>query len=505
MFKKVLVANRGEIACRVLATLRERGIPGVAIYSDEDAQALHVRHADEAVAIGPAEPARSYLDIEAILGAARETGADAIHPGYGFLAENAGFARAVESAGLTFIGPTPEQALIFGDKRHSRATARRAGIPVVPGSEELRDLRKAAGEIGFPVFVKAALGGGGKGMQRVESLAELDAAVDTASRLGASAFGDASVYLERAIDRPRHVEVQIVGDGKGRVVHLFERECSLQRRHQKVIEETPSPGISHETRRSLWDAAVRLGESVAYRGAGTVEFLVAASGEYYFLEMNTRLQVEHPITEWVTGQDLVWWQLAVAAEGHLPRAQEEITGRGHAAEARLYAEDPASEFLPQAGRLVRVEFPRAPWIRVDTGVESGSLVPAHYDPILAKVSAWGETRKGALGRLHTALGATVMHGVTTNRAFLAALAKDRAVWDGHFDVEYLEREFLLAWAASRGVDGVEMALAAAAIAEALGVVAQDAGAAVVPRPGARAAADPFAALGAWRQPGLGEP
>ncbi len=509
MFRKVLVANRGEIACRVLATLSERGIASVAVYSEDDAQALHVRRADEAIAIGSAEPKHSYLSVEALLRAARESGAEAIHPGYGFLAENAEFARAVEAAGLAFVGPTPEQALLFGDKRRSREAAQRAGVPVVPGSDgRATDLRAAAKAIGYPLIVKAALGGGGKGMQRVEDAADLDAALEAAARLGASAFGDAGVYLEKALERPRHVEVQIVGDGKGRVIHLFERECSLQRRHQKVIEETPSPGISEETRRALCDAAVRLGQSVSYRGAGTVEFLVAPDGRFYFLEVNTRLQVEHPITEWVTGCDLVWLQLVVAAEGRLSIAQDEVVRRGHAAEARLYAEDAASGFLPQAGRLLRVEFPRAPWVRVDTGAESGSAVPVHYDPILAKVSTWGASRAAALGRLHAALEASVLQGVTTNRGLLVALTEDACVRGGGFDTEYLERDFLPVWMAAEPERDVELAFAAVAIGLSLapsGAGERDGGGDRRGRARDSLAADPFETLGAWRQPGLGTP
>jgi acetyl/propionyl-CoA carboxylase alpha subunit len=503
MFEKVLVANRGEIACRVFRTLRAHGVHSVAVYSDADANAVHVRQADEAVRLGPAEPKASYLDGDAVIEAARATGAQAIHPGYGFLAENADFARRVEEAGLVFIGPTPEQALLFGDKRRSREAAKRAGVPVVPGSEDgSDDLLAAARAIGFPIIVKAALGGGGKGMQRVESEGELSDALEAAARLGASAFGSAAVYLERALDRPRHVEVQIVGDGRGQVVHLFERECSLQRRHQKVIEETPSPGIADATRSELLAAAVRLGESVHYRGAGTVEFLVTADGSFYFLEMNTRLQVEHPVTEWVTGQDLVWMQLVVAAEGRLPVPQQAIRTDGHAVEARLYAEDAAGGFLPQAGSLLRVEFPSGDSVRVDTGVEGGSAVPVQYDPILAKLSVHGSSREAAFERLHDALGQTILHGVTTNRTFLRDLSADPGVRRGDADTTYLERSFLEPWQARVEGAGDDLLLAAAAIAEAEGWLA--------PVPAANGGdededvfADPFVTLGPWRLSGTG--
>jgi acetyl/propionyl-CoA carboxylase alpha subunit len=498
----VLIANRGEIACRVIATLHQHDIRAIAVYSEADAEALHVQQANDALPIGPAEPRGSYLNIEAILEAARRSDSDAIHPGYGFLSESPEFARAVEKAGLVFIGPTFEQARQFGDKRPSREVARAAGVPVVPGIEEtgMAALRKGAEELGYPVIVKAALGGGGKGMQIVSSETDLAAAVETAERIGLTAFGDTSVYVEKALARPRHIEVQILGDGKGNAVHLFERECSLQRHHQKVIEETPSPGIDEATRRGICQAAVRLAEHVRYRGAGTVEFLVTRDGEYYFLEMNTRLQVEHPVTELVTGCDLVWSQLRIAAENQLPQVQEDIERYGNAIEARVYAEDVASGFLPQAGRLSLVSWPRRPFARVDAGVESGGEIPVHYDPILAKIACWGPEREAALDRLAGALDDTVVHGVTTNLNLLRGLALDGAVRRGDFDTIYLEESYLSSFLERETIDVSTLALATAAIAVEMDhgkrAAASASGAAEV------TPADPFLDMGSWRHPGL---
>jgi acetyl/propionyl-CoA carboxylase alpha subunit len=501
MFKKVLIANRGEIACRIVATLREMGVQPVAVYSEADRGALHVRGTPEAVLIQGADPRSSYLDSEAIVAAAKRCGADAIHPGYGFLAENAAFAAAVEGAGLAFVGPTPEQVRVLGDKRTARALAVKAGVPVVPGVE--RDdpaaLTEAARAFGFPVIVKAALGGGGKGMQVVDDPAALAEAIESAGRIAMAAFGDRSIYLEKRLERVRHVEVQVLGDGHGAAIHLFERECSLQRRHQKVIEESPSSAVSEALRERLTFAAVALAQAMRYRGAGTVEFLLAPDGGFFFLEMNTRLQVEHPVTEMVTGLDLVRLQLEVAASGRLPLEQEQVTRRGHAIEARVYAEDAAHGFLPQAGTIVRARWPRRPFVRVDAGVESGDAVPVHYDPILAKIVAQGETRAQALGRLATALDDTVIHGVVSNVPFLRALARARAVEAGAFDTEWIEREFLSGFAALASAPAPELALAAVAIAalapapRAGGNGADDAGR----RPSA------FETLGRWRLPGLG--
>jgi acetyl/propionyl-CoA carboxylase alpha subunit len=505
MFKKVLIANRGEIACRVAATLREMGIAPVAVYSEADRGALHTRVMEEGHLLGPAEPRASYLNADALIAAAKQSGAEAIHPGYGFLAENAAFAAAVEEAGLTFIGPTPDQIRALGDKRAARALAVRAKVPVVPGVEgaTATALARAAQELGYPVFVKAALGGGGKGMRIVEREAELREAIEAAQRLAVSAFGDAAVYLEKRIERPRHVEVQILGDGRGGVIHLFERECSLQRRHQKVIEESPSPGVSEALRERLEAAAVAVASAARYRGAGTVEFLVAGDAEFYFLEMNTRLQVEHPVTELVTGVDLVRAQLEVAAGDGLPLAQQDVRHRGHAIEARLYAEDAARNFLPQAGRALKVRWPRAPFVRVDRGIESGDEIPVHYDPILGKIIAFGPDRAVALARLAGALDETLVHGVATNLPFLRALARARAVEQATFDVEWIEREFLAGFAALAQAPAPEIALAAAALSEWRGAengganAGGHAGAGAGPRPG-----DAFREAGRWRLPGL---
>jgi 3-methylcrotonyl-CoA carboxylase alpha subunit len=501
MFHKILIANRGEIACRVAATLREMGIRSAAVYSEADRGALHTRVADEAIAIGPAEPRASYLNAAALIDAAKKSGAEAIHPGYGFLAENAEFADAVEKAGLVFIGPTGDQIREMGDKRAARTLAEKAGVPVVPGGEgaDANALVRAAKSIGYPVMVKAALGGGGKGMQVAAGEKDLREAIESAQRVAQSAFGDATVYLERRLERARHVEVQVVGDGQGGAIHLFERECSLQRRHQKVVEEAPSPGIDEATRARLTDAAVKFVRTAKYRGAGTVEFLLADNGSFFFLEMNTRLQVEHPVTELMTGLDLVRLQVEVAVNGRLTIAQEDVARRGVAIEARVYAEDPARNFLPQAGETARVHWPRGPFVRVDAGVESGDTVPVHYDPILAKVIAFGADRTTALGRLATALDEAKVHGVVTNLGFLRALARAPAVQRAQYDTEWIEREFLAGFTALSQAPVPDLALAAAAIAEAMQLDG------VSPLRGAaseRARPDVFAAQGRWRLPGL---
>ncbi|HET7226606.1 MAG TPA: biotin carboxylase N-terminal domain-containing protein [Candidatus Eisenbacteria bacterium] len=501
MFRSVLIANRGEIACRIAATLRAMGVRSVAVYSDADRDARHVRVADAAVALGPAEARASYLNVAALIAAARQSGAEAVHPGYGFLSENAEFAAAVEAAGLAFVGPTAEQIRAMGDKRAARERARAAGGPIVPGAEgaDAAALERAARPLGFPLIVKAALGGGGKGMRVVHDRAQLDEALDSAARVAASAFGDASVYVERRIERARHVEVQVLGDGAGNAIHLLERECSLQRRHQKVMEECPSPVVGPELRARMTDAALALARAVRYRGAGTLEFLLAEDESFYFLEMNTRLQVEHPVTEWVTGFDLVRLQLEVAATARLPLAQEAVAMRGHAIEARVYAEDAARAFLPQAGVAARVRWPRAPFVRVDDGLMSGDAVPVHYDPILAKLIAWGPNRGLALARLTAALDGSLVHGVISNLPFLRALARAPEVRRAAFDTEWIEREFLAGFAALAQAPAPEQALAAASIAELLGLAREESGDGAAR---AGAAPTPFDALGAWRQPGL---
>jgi 3-methylcrotonyl-CoA carboxylase alpha subunit len=505
MFRKVLIANRGEIACRIAATLRELGVRSVGVCSEADRGARHARMVDELHVIGPAEARASYLDLEALLAAARESGSEAVHPGYGFLAENADFAAAVEAAGLIFIGPTPEQTRSMGDKRAARAVAEAAGVPVVPGAEgaDADALARAAREIGYPVMVKAALGGGGKGMRSVADEPALREAVESTRRLARSGFGDESVYIEKRLERPRHVEVQVAGDGRGSAIHLLERECSLQRRHQKVIEECPSPAVSDSLRQRLTDAAVRLAGAVSYRGVGTVEFLLAPDGSFFFLEMNTRLQVEHPVTELVTGLDLVRLQLEIAAAKSLPLRQSDVGCRGHAIEARVYAEDAAHGFLPQSGRALRVRWPALPFVRVDTGLDPGDEVPVHYDPIVAKVVAWGADRGAALSRLAQGLDQALVHGVVTNLPFLRALARDPRVAAGSFDTDWIEREFLADFAPLATAPAPELALAAVAIAEALGTGASGGGTGAGDIDGSSTEiADAFRSQGRWRLPGL---
>ncbi len=502
MFKKVLIANRGEIACRIAATLHEMGIRSVAVFSEADRGAMHTRVCDEAFLVGPAEARASYLNVAAILEAAKASGAGAIHPGFGFLAENAAFAEAVEAAGLVFVGPTPGQIRQMGDKRAARAVAAQAGVPIVPGAEgsDVDSLAQSARSIGYPVMVKAALGGGGKGMRAVANEPELREAVESARRVAQSAFGDAAVYLEKRLEHARHVEVQVVGDGQGKAVHLFERECSVQRRHQKVIEEAPSAVLTSRQRVEMTAAAVRLAEAVKYRGAGTIEMLLAADGTFYFLEMNTRLQVEHPVTEFITGVDLVRTQLHVAATGSLPFGQDALRHRGHAIEARVYAEDAANGFLPQSGTAVRVRWPHGPFARVDRGIEAGDEVTVHYDPMLAKIVTYGPTRDVALARLAGALDATRVHGVITNLPFLRALVRSPAFARAEFDTEWIEREFLPGFEPMMRAPVPDLAVAAAALAEAMGLGREAAG------PGGAKSEpprDPFLTLGPWRAPGSG--
>ena len=502
MFKKVLIANRGEITCRVAATLHEMGIRSVAVYSEADRGALHTRTCDEVRFIGPSEARESYLNVDTVVRAAVDAGADAVHPGFGFLAENAAFAEAVETAGLTFIGPTPAQIRAMGDKREARRLAEAAGVPIVPGVEAAdgRALVRAANAMGYPVIIKAALGGGGKGMQAAHDAKHLAEAIEAAQRVAASAFGDESVYVEKLLEHARHIEVQVLGDGHGRAVHVFERDCTLQRRHQKVVEEAPAPTLTADQRAIVTHAAVRLAEAVKYRGAGTIETLITREGQVYFLEMNTRLQVEHPVTELVTGIDLVRAQIEIAATGRLPFEQHAIKRHGHAVEARVYAEDAASGFLPQVGTATRVRWPDGPFVRVDAGVESGDAVTVHYDPMLAKVIAYGPTRDAAIDRLLGALDDTRVHGVVTNLPFLRALLRAPAVRAGSYDTEWVEREFLAGFAELMRAPAPDLALAAVAIAEVTGGVAK----AAKPDGASAPAVDPFAQLGRWRQSGLGE-
>ncbi len=422
MFRSVVVANRGEIARRVFRACRALGVKTVAVYSEADREAPHVSDADEAVLIGPAPARESYLNADAILAAARRSGADAIHPGYGFLSENWRFAEACGHAGLVFIGPSPEAIRLMGDKTEARRLMSAAGVPVVPGSDgAVADAAEAAGladRIGFPVMLKAAGGGGGIGMALVERADQLASAYATAARRAQAAFGTPALYVERYLDRPRHVEVQVFGDGHGNVVHLHERECSIQRRHQKLIEESPAPVLPETTKDGLLKAAVKGAQSIRYANAGTLEFLVDADGHFYFLEMNTRLQVEHPVTEEVTGLDLVTAQLRVAAGEPLPWRQQDIVQRGAAVEGRVYAEDPAKGFLPSPGTITKLDVPGGPGIRVESGVVAGSAVTVHYDPLLMKMIGTGVSRTEALDRLALALEHTVIEGVRTTIPFL---------------------------------------------------------------------------------------
>ena len=441
----VLVANRGEIACRVIRTLREQGITSVAVYSDADANAQHVREADLAVHIGPSPARESYLVIDKIIDAAKRSGAQAIHPGYGFLSENATFAKACEDNDIIFMGPPASAIEVMGDKISARAAVESRNVPTVPGISRVgltdQDIIEAAPEIGFPVLIKPSAGGGGKGMHRVEKLEDLPAALVTARREAASAFGDDSLFLEHFVDTPRHIEVQIVADSHGNVIHLGERECSLQRRHQKVIEEAPSALLDEKTRAEIGEAACDAGRSVGYVGAGTVEFIVSAKNpeRFFFMEMNTRLQVEHPVTEMVTGIDLVELQLAVARGEELPVAQEDVTLTGHSIEARVYAEDPENGFLPTGGTVTALAEPTGAGIRVDSGIVAGSEVTSLYDPMLMKVIAHGADRDEAMDRLDKALANTIVAGVGVNTDFCRFLLADDEVRAGRLDTGLLDR------------------------------------------------------------------
>ncbi len=444
-FHKVLVANRGEIAVRIIRALREEGIASVAVFSEADRDALHVRFADQAFCIGPPPSAESYLNIPALLGAAKQAGAEAIHPGYGFLSENPEFAEACESVDLVFIGPRPETIALMGNKLEARATAKRAGIPIVPGSPgpvaDIAEARAAAEDIGYPVMLKAAAGGGGKGMRVVWKQEELEQALSLTTGEAKSAFADATVYLEKFIEQPRHIEIQIMADDAGNVVHLGERDCSLQRRHQKVVEETPSLWMTEARREEMGGAAVRLAESVQYRGAGTVEFIAEPSGAYYFLEMNTRLQVEHPVTELVYGVDIVREQLRVAGGSLLSWKQEHLVPKGWAIECRIYAEDPYNSFLPSLGTVRSLRLGSGPGVRNDMGIYQGYEVPRFYDPLLGKVVVFGEDRETARRRMLRALREMVVEGVRTNISFHRwVLGRDEFV-HGEFDTRFIEQVF----------------------------------------------------------------
>jgi propionyl-CoA carboxylase alpha chain len=464
---KLLVANRGEIARRVMRTCRAMGVATVAVFSDPDRDAPFVAEADEAVALGGAAPAESYLRIDAILDAAERTGADAIHPGYGFLAENADFARGCRKRGLLFVGPGPEAVAAMADKAEAKRVAAAAGVPVLPGAEVAgpdRALAAAAAAVGFPLAVKPTFGGGGLGLRVVRDAAALADAVAAAGAQAAGAFGAGAVFLERWLEAPRHVEVQVLGDQRGTVVPLFERECSIQRRHQKLVEEAPSPAVDGGLRGRLGEAAVAVARAVGYSGAGTVEFLLDDQGRFFFLEMNTRLQVEHAVTEAVTGLDLVRLQLLVAAGEPLPAEATAARLRGHAIEARLYAEDPPRGFLPQAGTLHRFSVRELPGLRVDAAVADGSVVGVHYDPLLAKLIAHAPTRREAAALLAAALAGARVHGVTTNRELLVAVLRHPEFLAGRTDTGFLERHPPAELAGPPGPDAVRLHAAAAALA-----------------------------------------
>lgn len=498
MFDTVLVANRGEIAVRVIRTLRELGVRSVAVFSDADADARHVREADTAVRIGPPPASESYLSVPALLEAARRTGAQAVHPGYGFLAENAGFAQACADAGLVFIGPPASAISLMGDKIRAKETVAAYGVPVVPGSSGsgLTDaqLEEAAREIGTPVLLKPSAGGGGKGMRLVRDAAVLAEEIAAARREARASFGDDTLLVERWIDRPRHIEIQVLADAHGNVLHLGERECSLQRRHQKIIEEAPSVLLDPATRAAMGEAAVQAARSCGYVGAGTVEFIVPGNdpSSYYFMEMNTRLQVEHPVTELITGLDLVEWQLRVASGEQLPYAQQDITLTGWAIEARVCAEDPSRGFLPSGGTVLALREPQGGGVRTDSGLSEGVPVGSLYDPMLSKVIAYGPDRATALRKLRAALADTVILGVPTNAGFLRRLLAHPDVVSGDLDTGLVERE-----AEGLVPDGVPDEVYAAAAA-----VRRDA---LAPRPDAGGWTDPFSVPNGWRTGGVPAP
>ena len=446
MFKRILIANRGEIAVRVIRACRELGIESVAVFSEADRAALHVREADYAVPIGPAPAAQSYLKIDHILDAAKRTGADAIHPGYGFFSENAGFARAVEAAGIVFIGPPPSAIERMGDKVEARKLMTAAGVPVVPGSPGTLDgedaARAVASRIGFPIMVKAAAGGGGKGLRLVEHEQDLASAVRTVASEAKSSFGDGRFYIEKCLSRPRHIEVQIFADRQGNTVHLFERECSIQRRHQKVVEESPSPFITPAMRAAMGEVAVKAARAVNYVGAGTIEFLADAERNFYFLEMNTRIQVEHPVTEMVTGVDLVKLQIQVAAGTALPFKQQDLAQNGWAVECRIYAEDSAAGFVPAPGRIETMTFPNGPGVRVDAGVYAGAEVSVFYDPMIAKLVTWGRDRAEAIARMRRALSEFTITGeLSTNLDFHRWITNQPRFLAGDFDTNFIAQEY----------------------------------------------------------------
>ena len=467
MFTKILIANRGEIACRVIKTARRMGIATVAVYSDADANARHVRLADEAVRIGPAAARESYLRADKILEVARATGAQAVHPGYGFLSENDAFADACAEAGIVFIGPPASAIRAMGSKSAAKALMEKAGVPLTPGyhgdQQEPAFLAEQAANIGYPVLIKASAGGGGKGMRRVDRAEDFESALASCQREAINAFGDQHVLVEKYVLRPRHIEIQVFGDTQGDCVYLFERDCSVQRRHQKVLEEAPAPGMTPERRAAMGQAAVEAAKAVGYVGAGTVEFIANQDGSFYFMEMNTRLQVEHPVTEMITGLDLVEWQLRVASGEPLPLRQEQLTLDGHALEARIYAEDPDRGFLPSTGRLVHLVPPaESDHVRVDTGVEQGDEISPHYDPMIAKLIVWDRDRPRALARMRAALAQYRVVGVSNNVEFLQRLVTAPAFANADLDTALIERENAVLFPAAQLVPQAVWALAALA-------------------------------------------
>ncbi len=443
--QKILIANRGEIARRVIRACQEMNIGTVAVYSEVDRHALHVLEADEAIAIGPPSPLESYLNMDAIIQAALQTGCDAIHPGYGFLSENPVFARKVREAGLVFIGPTPEAMELVGNKLRARQTVVAHGVPVTPGMEshaaDFEEIQQFASTIGYPIMIKAAAGGGGKGMRVVHSQNELRHALEASQREALSAFGDDTVYLEKFIEHPRHVEIQILADTHGNAVHLFERECSIQRRHQKIVEESPSPALDDDLRQQMGEAALKVIQAVGYTNAGTVEFLLDEEKNFYFLEVNARIQVEHPVTELVTGIDLVKQQIRIASGETLPFSQQNIVQRGHALECRIYAENPENHFLPSIGRLQLVQEPVGPGVRIDSGIYEGLEVTHYYDPILSKIIVWDETRSGAINKMIHALQQYVILGVRTPIPFLIDLLNHPEFRAGNLTTRFIDDHF----------------------------------------------------------------
>ena len=473
--RKILIANRGEIAVRVMRACKDLGIATVAVYSDADRESLHVRTADEAYPIGPPPARESYLDIAKVLDVAKRSGADAIHPGYGFLSEKAEFARACDAAGVIFIGPPADAIDAMGDKTRARKKMMEAGVPVVPGDNgsahggrgfpSAEDALQSARKIGLPVMLKASAGGGGKGMRLVEDEKKFIAAYQGAQREAQSAFGDDAVYLEKAVLRPRHVEIQVFADAHGNCVYLFERDCSIQRRHQKVIEEAPSPALDEKIRKAMGEVAVRAAQAVNYVGAGTCEFLLGEDKSFYFLEMNTRLQVEHPVTEMITQLDLVRLQIAVANGDKLPFKQEDVKLHGAAVECRIYAEDPL-RFLPSPGKITRLRTPAGPYVRDDSGVYEGSEISIYYDPMISKLITWGATRKEAIERMERALGEYRVGGIKTNLAFHRRVMRNASFREGRYDTSYIEREkaeLLRPLEATDSDEALDAALAAAAI------------------------------------------